>query len=154
MIRIAIGLAAAALLASGVFLWMRSTPATAPTLAAAAAVAAEPPPARGEGPMPEPPAADTRTREAQRFARYDKDRDGAVRSAEYLDGRRRAFAKLDGDGDGRLSFEEYAAKAIARYGAADKDRSGALDAAEFATTRPVRKSRPLRCPPREPAEEG
>ncbi len=106
----------------------------------------------GATPLADPPEASDRTREEKRFARYDKDRNGAVAREEYLAARRKAFARLDTDGDGRLAFEEYAVKTTAKFAAADKDRSGVLSAVEFAATRVVRKAavRP-RCPP---AKEG
>ncbi len=109
----------------------------------------EPPPAGRPAPMgiadlAGPPAASERTREAKRFSRYDKDRNGAVAREEYLAARRKNFDKLDVDGDGKLGFEEYAVKALDKFAAADKDRNGALNPAEFALTRAVRKSAP-RC---------
>ena len=82
------------------------------------------------------PAASARTREARRFDRYDKDRDGSVTSEEYLANRRKAFAKLDVNQDGKLAFEEWASKATTKFGGADKDKSGALTPAEFAATAP------------------
>ncbi len=103
-----------------------------------------------------PPAASEKTREEKRFARYDKDRNGAVGQGEYLAGRRKGFDKLDTNHDGRLSFEEYAVKGVQKFAAADKDRNGQLGAVEFATTRVVRKAKPKRdCPPtrQAPAEE-
>lgn len=98
--------------------------------------------------LPEPPAASEKTREEKRFARYDKDKNGAVAREEYLAARRKAFAKLDSNGDGRLAFEEYAVKTVEKFGTADGDRSGALTPAEFAKTRVVRKAKPRPdCPP-------
>lgn len=142
MMRFVAGVVSALLLAAaGFFLWTgtagreRDPLPLAPR--AAAVDAAEP---------SEAPAATERTREEKRFARYDKDRDGAVAREEYLAARRKAFARLDADGDGRLSFDEWAAKAEAKFATADADKSGRLDAAEFATTRVVRKAAP-RCPP-------
>lgn len=107
-----------------------------------------------------PPVASERTREEKRFARFDKDRNGAVAGEEYLAARRKNFARLDLNGDGKLGFEEYAVKAVAKFAAADKDRNGALNAAEFALTRVVRKSAPkcacrpvMRAPSAAPAED-
>ena len=95
-----------------------------------------------------PPAATERTREEKRFARYDKDRNGAVGSDEYLAARRKGFAKLDTNGDGRLAFEEYAVKAVVKFRAADRDKSGVLNSTEFASTRVVRRAKPKpNCPP-------
>ena len=81
------------------------------------------------------PEASPQTREAKRFARVDRDRDGAVTRDEYLASRRKAFAKLDVDGD------EWAIRSMTKFADADHDRSGALTAQEFATTAPKRKSR-------------
>lgn len=95
-----------------------------------------------------PPEASERTREEKRFARFDKDKNGAVGRAEYLASRQKGFAKLDVNGDGRISFEEYAVKTVTKFAAADKDRNNALSAAEFATTRVIRKPKAKpRCPP-------
>lgn len=94
-------------------------------------------------------------REARRFTRGDKDKDGSISRDEYLANRRKAFAKLDVDGDGKLSFEESAAKAIAKFTAADADHDGKLLAAEFATTAAKRnpRTKPV-CPPTAaPAED-
>lgn len=77
---------------------------------------------------------DARSAEEKRFARYDRNRDGAVSQSEYLYLRRGNFRRLDTDGDGRLSFEEYAAEGIVKFARADADDSGRLDAREFATT--------------------
>jgi hypothetical protein len=95
-----------------------------------------------------PPEASERTREEKRFARYDKDKNGAVGRDEYLFSRQKGFAKLDVNGDGRISFEEYAVKAVVKFAAADKDRNNALNATEFATTRVIRKAKAKpKCPP-------
>jgi EF hand len=140
------GVASALLLATaGFFLWTAQAdkPALIPP----------PPPAQPDAPLgvadlAPPPAASEKTREEKRFARYDKDKNGAVARAEYLASRQKAFARLDTDGDGRVSFDEYAVKASAKFGAADKDRNGGLSATEFATTRVIRKARPkANCPP-------
>jgi EF hand len=95
-----------------------------------------------------PPEASERTREEKRFARYDKDKNGAVGRDEYLASRKKGFAKLDVNGDGRISFEEYAVKAVTKFAAADMDRNSALNATEFATTRVIRKAKAKpKCPP-------
>ena len=87
-------------------------------------------------------------REARRFKRGDKDKDGSISREEYFANRRKAFAKLDVDGDGKLSFDEYAAKAIVKFTTADADHDNRLAAAEFATTAAKRSTRtkPV-CPP-------
>jgi hypothetical protein len=137
------GLAALLLVAGGLFWWKslaRADSPIAPPPRVAAAELAEP--------LAEPPRASEKTREEKRFARYDKDKNGAIARDEYLLNRRKAFAKLDTNGDGRLSFEEYAVKTSEKFAHADADRSGVLTPAEFATTRVVRKSAPkLNCPP-------
>ena len=95
-----------------------------------------------------PPQASERTREEKRFARYDKDRNGAVARSEYLASRQKGFAKLDVNADGRISFDEYAVKSVAKFAAADKDRNSVLNATEFATTRVIRKAKAKpNCPP-------
>ena len=87
-------------------------------------------------------------REAKRFKRYDKDKDGVISRDEYLAARRKAFAKLDTDHDGKLSFDEYSVKAIAKFDAADVKHDGKLTPAEFATTAVKRKPRTKAvCPP-------
>lgn len=87
-------------------------------------------------------------REAKRFKRYDKDKDGTISRDEYLAARKKAFAKLDTDHDGKLSFDEYSVKAIAKFDAADTSHSGRLTAEEFATTAVKRKPRTKAvCPP-------
>ena len=73
-------------------------------------------------------------REARRFDRYDRDRNGAVSQEEFLASRRKAFKRLDQDGDGRLSFEEYAGTTIMRFQAADRNADRHLSRAEFAAT--------------------
>jgi hypothetical protein len=87
-------------------------------------------------------------REAKRFKRYDKDKDGSISRDEYLATRRKAFAKLDTDHDGKLSFDEYAVKTIAKFDTADVRHEGKLTPEEFATTAVVRKPRTKAvCPP-------
>jgi EF hand len=94
------------------------------------------------------PVADPAIREARRFARYDKNKDGLVGTEEYLVTRQKAFARIDTNRDGVLSFAEYSAKATEKFRKADQNRSGGLDSKEFATTRAVRKARPaVNCPP-------
>lgn len=91
-------------------------------------------------------------REAKRFSRYDKDKDGAITRDEYLANRKRAFAKLDTNHDGKLSFDEYSVKAITKFDTADADHDGKLAPVEFATTAVVRKPRTKAvCPPGTPA---
>lgn len=46
------------------------------------------------------PVADPAIREARRFARYDKNKDGLVGTEEYLVTRQKAFARIDTNRDG------------------------------------------------------
>ncbi|WP_415642670.1 histidine kinase [Sphingomonas antarctica] len=139
------------LVTAGLFLWNARADRRSPIPAAPQSLAAT-----GSGvELAPPPEASEKTREEKRFARYDKDRDGAVAQGEYLAGRRKGFDKLDLNHDGRLSFEEYAVKGVQKFAAADKDKNSKLNAAEFASIRVVRKAKPKHdCPPtRQPAEE-
>jgi hypothetical protein len=91
------------------------------------------------------PEASEKTREAKRFSRYDKNKDGKVQIDEYLAARKKNFDKLDLDHNAALSFQEYAAKAIEKFNGAG-GRKGFLTEAEFATTAPPRsKSRKASC---------
>jgi hypothetical protein len=93
-----------------------------------------------------PPAASEKSKEAKRFARADKDRDGRISLDELYLPRRKAFARLDRDKDGRLGFEEWAAGTAAKFAKADGDRSGWLSRAEYETTKPKPKAKPkCRC---------
>jgi len=82
------------------------------------------------------PEATAKSREARRFSRADKDKNGRVEREELLGPRRKAFAKLDANGNGTLSFEEWAIKSIDKFQGADRDRSGWLTPVEYATTAP------------------
>ncbi len=150
---------AALLMLAGLLVWQAQAnkPSAIPP---APSVAADTP--LGMVDLAPPPEASERTREEKRFARYDKDKNGAVGRAEYLVSRQKGFAKLDINGDGRISFDEYAVKTVTKFAAADKDRNNALNATEFATTRVIRKPKAkpycppsLRAPaPADDAEEG
>jgi len=109
-------------------------------------------PARAQSFDPPTAARPAEDREAKRFARYDRDDDGAVSRGEYLQSREKAFAKLDKNGDGRLDFDEYAVRTIDKFATADADDSGRLDAGEFATTAVKRKSKPACEPAREESD--
>ena len=140
------------LVTAGLFLWNARADRRSPIPAAPQAAVGS----SGDVELAPPPEASEKTREEKRFARYDKDRNGAVVQGEYLAGRRKGFDKLDLNHDGRLSFEEYAVKGVQKFAAADKDKNSQLNAAEFATTRVVRKAKPAKrdCPPtRQQAEE-
>lgn len=148
------------LMTAGLLVWQAQANKPSPIRAAPAAGPDVP---LGLTDLAPPPEASERTREEKRFARYDKDRNGAVGRAEYLASRQKGFAKLDVNGDGRISFDEYAVKSVVKFAAADKDRDSALTATEFATTRIIRKPKAkpycppnLRAPapPADDAEEG
>jgi len=147
----AIGVAAILLVVAGA-MWGRSNPhASVARLVGHTAANAQdvPVPADDATPLVAPVSDVTPLdKEAKRFRRYDKDRNGAINRDEYFAARHKAFAKLDVNGDGKLSFEEYSVKAIAKFNGADADHSGTLTASEFATTAVKRKPRnkPV-CPP-------
>lgn len=133
------GVAALLLMAGGWLIVGGQAHSGAPTSAPAAARPSDI--SVSSAPAPDLPEASDATRAHRRFERFDRDRDGKVTRAEYLEPRRKAFAKLDRDGDGRLSFDEWAARTVDRFAAADRDRSGTLDEKEFAATAPKRKQR-------------
>ena len=140
--------------AGAVYAWTRAPHQRGAALAAVPAQAGQPVPLTDPGaptavaPLVAPVSDITpEQREARRFNRYDKDRDGNITKEEYFTTRRKAFAKLDTDGDGKLSFDEYAAKASKKFTTADADRDGRLVAAEFATTAVKRRARAVNCPP-------
>lgn len=143
---IAIAVSALLLVGAGVVFWRSGSPETlpvAPTVQARAVSL----PVLGD-PVPEPPKASPKTREEKRFGRLDKDKNGAITTAEYFAARQKAFLRLDANGDGRLSFDEWAIKAREKFAKADGDSSKVLNAAEFATTAVVRKAKPTcACPP-------
>lgn len=101
----------------------------------------------GVGPAPpEPPQSTPRTREEQRFARYDRDEDKRITRREMMSSRTASFRRLDANRDNYLTFEEWAVSTGERFAGADSDGSGALTPNEFATTRPRSSPRPAcRC---------
>jgi hypothetical protein len=142
-VRLVAILGALLMLGGGAALWLASgngradatatpPPATAPSANLAGAA---------DSPLAPPPATATKSKEEQRFARADKDDDGRITQAEYLQQRRRNFEKLDANGDGRLAFEEYATSGITKFRKADADANGQLLPAEFASTAPKPKNR-------------
>ena len=140
------------LMVAGLLVWQAQANKPSPIPLAPAAADAP----MGMVDLAPPPEASERTREEKRFARYDKDKNGAVGRDEYLVGRQKGFAKLDVNHDGRISFEEYAVKAVVKFAAADRDKNSALNATEFATTRVVRKAKAKpKCAPslRAPVQE-
>jgi hypothetical protein len=147
MWRYLVGAVAAVSLAGGGLLLWRGGPATQSSLSAALLPIGHPA-AEDDEAVPNPPAASEKTREARRFSRYDKDKDGIVAREEYLVSRRKAFAKLDANGDGKLDFDEWAIKTTTKFAAADADHDAKLTPVEFATTKVVRKAvARVACPP-------
>jgi hypothetical protein len=145
------GTVVVALMVCAVLLWRQSAPHaaavhfSAPASAQTAEGAAPAATAPLLAPVSDVTPAD---REAKRFSRYDKDKDGTISRDEYLANRRKSFAKLDLNHDGKLSFEEYSVKAIAKFDTADASHDGKLTPAEFATTAVKRKPRTKAvCPP-------
>ncbi len=139
-----------ALLLAGAAIFVVSGRGASPTPSLAAATGAGVAGIAQDAPGLAPPEASARTREEKRFGRYDKDRNGAITSAEYLASRHKAFARLDTNGDGALAFDEWAAKTITKFSGADANHDGAMTPAEFATTAPKRATRPKAkclCPP-------
>ena len=150
MSRILAGAAASLLLvAGGLFWWQgRATSEPAPQM-----MAGPPPPpaieALPEGDpgavgkaLPTPGEATPQSREQKRFARYDRNRDGAITRVEMMGSRVKAFKGLDKDGDNLLSFEEWAVATSDRFGKADANADGRLTPAEFAATAPKRSAVP------------
>ncbi len=134
---LALGVALLALVAAG-FLWTRDRPVAVAAVALPVAEGDEP-----EVALVAPVSSVTpEQREARRFARYDKDKDGRVEREEYLATRKKAFARLDSDGDGRLGFDEYAAATVKKFGRADRDGDGGLAAEEFVATAAKRAQKP------------
>lgn len=91
---------------------------------------------------PMPAQARPQDREARRFAKYDKDRNGIISRNEMLSTRTKDFKKLDKDGNNLLSFEEWAVTTADRFDGADANHDGKLTAAEFATTAPKPSTKP------------
>ena len=92
------------------------------------------------------PEVDEPGREAQRFNRLDRDRDGRISRIEMLGPRVPAFRKLDKDGNNLLSFEEWAVATANRFSGADANGDRSLTRQEFVTTRPREAARPhCRC---------
>ncbi|PZU60107.1 MAG: hypothetical protein DI547_03435 [Sphingobium sp.] len=146
------GMGAMLLIAVGLFWWQSRAageqdvaPAN-PALSAAAATADEPlpegdPEAVGDVP-PMPPEATPQSREARRFGRYDRNRDGVVLRSEMMASRVKGFKALDTDGNNLLSFEEWAVATGERFAKADRDKDGKVTAAEFAASAPPPKPAP------------
>src|SRR4051812_44720560 len=103
MVRYLVGGASALLLliAAGFFIWRSGAEAGDPI---PPPPTGQPAPYRALGPrLSSPPAMPQASREARRFARADRNRDGRITLDEQLQPRRKAFAKADKDGNGSLS---------------------------------------------------
>lgn len=143
------GTVVAALMLCAVLLWRQGGPHAAAVHLSSPASAQVADAASATAPLLAPVSDVTPAdREAKRFSRYDKDKDGAITRDEYLANRKKSFAKLDLDHDGKLSFAEYSVKAIAKFDTADAKHDGRLTPDEFATTAVKRKLRTKAvCPP-------
>lgn len=136
MARFLAGALACFLLMTGAFLVWQSRADDGPQLPQAPAASASSRSLLASRGLSAAPEATPQEREARRFSRADKNKDGKIEAAELLDPRRRAFAKLDTNHDGQLSFEEWAVKTITKIRTADADHNGWLSDAEYATTAP------------------
>ena len=149
MVRFVAGIIACLMLVTGGLLWWQNRADGArpfPSPQAAISAVDEPLPegadnAFGAAP-PMPPEARPQDREARRFARYDRDRDGTITRTEMLSSRTKDFRKLDTDRNNLLSFEEWAVATADRFGGADVNHDGKLTPAEFAATAPKRSVKP------------
>lgn len=142
MLRFLAGVASALLLvAAGFFVWQSRAERELQVPPAPKAAAYAGPLLQSQS-LPEPPAANEKTKEQKRFARADKDDDGRITKLELLEPRRKAFAKLDTNGNGNLSFEEWAVKTLGKFEGADGDNSGWLTPTEYETTKPKARSKP------------
>lgn len=149
MIRFVAGTLSALLLVAAGLFWWQGQAANEPPVAARTAYVPPPPEALPEGDPdavgeapPMPASATLQSREQRRFARYDRNRDGAITRVEMMSSRTKAFKQLDRDGDNLLSFEEWAIATSDRFAVADGNRDGKLTPAEFATTAPKPKAKP------------
>jgi len=150
------GGAALLLMAAGVFIWRNQAPAANTAQSVALGDPAltlpkipDPGPVKDSSlspdDFPDLPAATEKTKEAKRFERYDKNRNGHIDLEEFITAQRRAFQKLDLNHDGMLSFEEYAAKRVEKFRVADANSDGVLTPAEFATTAIKHKASRVKC---------
>lgn len=140
------GVAACLLLVTGgLLLWQSRAEGPALPSAPLARLAAATPPGMRLAPIPNAPEADAKSKEAKRFDRADKNKDGRITLAELVEPRRKSYETLDLDRDGKLSFEEWAVKTIDKFKQADADRSSVLNRAEYAATAPKPKPVKAQC---------
>lgn len=78
-----------------------------------------------------PPAAQAQSGPGAALAAIDRDRDGAISTAEAEAIGKARFAELDRDGDGAISAEEFAAPRRAAFAAADGNGDGKLSRGEL-----------------------
>jgi hypothetical protein len=143
MNRILVGaLGALLLVASGLFWWQGraavSPPGAPSQLALASAPAADeelPDSDAGDAVGSGLPEASEQSREAKRFDRLDKNRDGKITRTEMVSPRVKDFRKLDADGNNLLTFDEWSVATDNRFKGADKNGDGSLNREEFAATR-------------------
>jgi hypothetical protein len=142
-------LGALLLVASGLFWWQGRaavTPPAAPShLALASAPSADeelPDSDAGDALGPGLPEASEQSREAKRFDRVDKNRDGKITRTEMLSPRVKDFRKLDVDGNNLLTFDEWSVASDNRFKGADKNGDGGLSREEFATTKQKKAKKP------------
>jgi hypothetical protein len=143
MNRILVGaLGALLLVASGLFWWQGraavSPPAAPSQLALSSVPAADeelPDSDAGDAVGPGLPEASEQSREAKRFDRLDKNRDGKITRTEMVSPRVKDFRKLDADGNNLLTFDEWSVATDNRFKSADKNGDGSLNREEYATTK-------------------
>ena len=97
------GASALLLIAAGFFIWRSGAEAEDVVPPAPAPRISSYQPGGGPRLAQPPPAASERSREARRFARADRDRDGRITLDEQLQPRLTAFARADRDGSGSLT---------------------------------------------------
>lgn len=74
-------------------------------------------------------------RQQRRFARLDKNRDGALTADEFRRDGAARVAALDGDKDGRVSRSEFVEAALKRFDARDTNRDEQVTPQERAAAR-------------------